>query len=72
MSKTVTIKISGMHCKGCALGVQAALEKLPQVISAKATYPEQVAVVELSTDTPDEGALRDAVKGAGFEVEHIQ
>ena len=31
---SITIRIGGMHCAGCALGVEAALEDLPEVKSA--------------------------------------
>ncbi len=72
MAKTVTMQITGMHCKGCALGVMAALEKVPGVESAKASYPEQTAVVQMKDDAYDEAALRGAVKAAGFEVTGVQ
>ncbi len=72
MSKTFTIEISGMHCKGCALGVQGALEKLPQVESAKASFPDKNAVVSIRDDVLNETAVRQAVKAAGFEVTGIQ
>jgi copper chaperone CopZ len=68
MSKTVTLQIQGMHCKGCALGTKAALMKLPQVQSAQVEFPAQTAVlaVEEALYNPDE--LTEAVRGAGFEV----
>lgn len=72
MSKTVTMKIDGMHCKGCALGLQGALEKLPAVSSAKVTYPEQLAVVVWDSDASHEETLRNTVSEAGFKVETFQ
>lgn len=68
MSKTISMKISGMHCKGCALGLQGKLEQLPQVKTAKAAFPEQSAIVEWDGEEVYEPVLRGAVKDAGFEV----
>lgn len=72
MPKTYTIEIDGMHCKGCALGVQSALEKLPQVESAEASYPDRSAIVSIKDDILDEVAIRQAVKAAGFAVTAIR
>lgn len=68
MSKQVTMKIDGMHCNGCALGLTGALEKVPGVLSAQASYPEKTAVVVWDGDAAHEAALRAAVQGAGFQV----
>lgn len=67
MSKTVTLKIEGMRCKGCAMGTQGALEKVAGVESAKVRFPDKQAVV-ICADAVDEGALRAAVESAGFKV----
>ena len=72
MSKTINMKIKGMHCKGCALGLKGALERLPEVTSAEVTYPAETAVVVWSSDAAYEEALKNAVRGAGFEVEAFQ
>ena len=67
MNKTVTLKIEGMRCKGCAMGTQGALEKVAGVESAKVSFPDKQAVV-VCADAVDEGALRAAVESAGFKV----
>jgi len=72
MSKTIEMTIAGMHCNGCALGTQGALERLPQVISAKVSFADKQAVVEVEEAAYDESALRQAVKNAGFEVMEIK
>ncbi len=71
MSKTVTLKIEGMRCKGCALGTQGALEKVAGVESAKASFPDKQAVV-VCAETVEESALRAAVEGAGFRVVEVK
>ncbi len=72
MAKQVTLSIQGMHCNGCAMGTKAALMKLPQVLSATVSFQDKSAVVECDEGTYDETALREAVRGAGFEVTGIQ
>ncbi len=56
MSKTVTLKIEGMRCKGCAMGTQGALEKVAGVESAKVSFPDKQAVVVCADSGP---AARD-------------
>ncbi len=68
MSKQVKMKIEGMHCDGCAFGLMGALEKVPGVASAQASYPEKTAVVVWDGDGQYEDVLRTAVSGAGFQV----
>jgi len=72
MAKAVTLLIQGMHCNGCALGLRAALKKLPQVLSADVSFKESRAVVECDEALLNEAVLREAVRGAGFEVAEIQ
>lgn len=72
MDKTITVKISGMHCNGCALGVRGALESLPQVRAAQVSYPKGEASVTCAGEVCDEAAIRSAVQKAGFEVTDIQ
>lgn len=68
MRKTIQMKIDGMHCKGCALGLQGKLEQLPQVKSAKAAFPEQSAIIDWDGEEVYEPVLRGAVADAGFKV----
>lgn len=68
MKKELVLKISGMHCKGCALGLTAALEKLPQVERATVRYPEGDATLLVDDASMDAAAIEAAVRGAGFQV----
>jgi len=61
-----------MHCKGCALGLAAALEHLPQVRSANALFPQQTATVQWEGEEAYEPVLRAATEEAGFEVVSFQ
>lgn len=68
MSKTIKVNIKGMHCNGCALGLQGKLEQNPSVKSAKVSYPQHSAIVEWDGEEVYEPILRGAVADAGFEV----
>lgn len=43
--KTVTIKISGMHCAACSNGVERSLKKVPGVDRAEVNLATQSALV---------------------------
>lgn len=68
MSKKITIKIDGMHCNGCALGLKGKLEKLPQVKSAETSFQSKSAIVDWDGEEVYEPVLRGAVADAGFKV----
>lgn len=68
MKNEIKLKIEGMHCGGCAMGLEAALEELPQVTSAAVSYPEKTAVVEYEAEAPAMAELRRVVEATGFSV----
>ena len=43
--KTITIKISGMHCAACSNGVERSLKKVPGVDRAEVNLATQSALV---------------------------
>ncbi|MDR0928917.1 MAG: heavy-metal-associated domain-containing protein [Oscillospiraceae bacterium] len=71
MSKTITMQLQGMHCKGCALAAKAALMMRGQVIAAKVAFPEQTAELEVDEARYNPEELTVAVERAGFEVVSI-
>ncbi len=68
---TKTIKIKGMMCEKCEHHVKTALEAIPQVISAKASHTDGIAVAELSGEIPDK-QLKKAVENSGYKVISIK
>jgi len=63
-TQTATLKISGMHCGGCASKINTALLKLDGIDSADVSPHEGKAVIT-GSPLPDDDMLRDAVATAG-------
>jgi mercuric reductase len=67
MSRTITLKITGMTCDSCAVHVKDALVKVPGVRTAVVSYTGGTAQLTLDQNTaPD--ALTAAVAGLGYEA----
>lgn len=61
-------QIEGMHCVGCTIAVEGALEDVPGVKSASANYAKQYADVELDESLVGDEQIADAVALAGYSV----
>lgn len=68
MTKTITIK--GMMCEHCEMTVKKALEALDGVDSATVSHEKGTAVVNLSSDVPDD-EMKKAVEDHDYEVLRI-
>ena len=66
---SITIRIGGMHCAGCAMGVEAALEDLPEVKSAAVDLASNSAKISFEGDALDMARIKKAVEDTGFTVE---
>lgn len=62
-----TVKVEGMSCDGCRMGVTRALLRVPGVKAAEVSLQKKEAVVE-HDDSVSPAALRAAVEQAGFKV----
>ena len=69
MQKTLTIE--GMMCPHCEARVKKALEKLPEVTEAVASFEAGTAVVTLNADVADD-VLKQAVEAQDYPVTNIQ
>jgi len=61
-------EVEGMHCAGCASGVEKALSGVPGVRSAKVVLATDQAHVETGEEGPDYSALAEAVDRAGYRL----
>jgi copper chaperone len=74
MMETVTLKINGMTCAGCARSVTKILEGVEGVRSARVSLERGEAIVELDRPHSESGragslaALKAAVEGGGYEA----
>ena len=61
-------QIQGMHCVGCAMTVDGAIEDLPGVKSASTNYARQTADVEYDEKKVTEIQIIPAVEEAGYKA----
>jgi len=61
-------QVFGMHCVNCSLTVEGAIENLPGVISARASYARQYVDVEYEEDRATEESILAAVQEAGYSA----
>ena len=66
--KNQRLHIQGMHCVGCAMTVDGALEDLPGVKSASTNYARQTADVEYDEKKVTVTQLIAAVEQAGYKA----
>lgn len=66
--KSVTLKIQGMHCDGCAQTIKTLVEREPGVKSATVTFKSSEARILYDPATTDEPRLVTAVEKPGFRV----
>ena len=66
--KSVTLKIQGMHCGGCARTIKTLLERQPGVKSAAVTFESGEAQVIFDPDLLDEQGLVDLVEQPGYHA----
>lgn len=67
--KTVTIKITGMTCAGCASHVHTALSKTAGVISDEVKYPGDIAIVKYDASKVTVEQIIKAIEKTGYKAE---
>jgi copper chaperone len=68
MTKTATLKVTGMSCGGCAANVEKALKGVNGVSKVTVNLKPGSAAVEFDADKTNEKDLAAAVKKAGYGV----
>ena len=63
--------ITGMHCDGCAKGLQAELAQAPGVASATVTFTNRLAVVAYDTNRTTTAHLVKVEDEAGFKARPV-
>ena len=66
---TNQFKITGMHCGGCARGLESELNQARGVASASVSLTNTLAVVAYDTNRTNPAKLVKVVEAAGFKVE---
>ena len=65
---TLRFKVTGMHCGGCASGIQDSLAKLPGVASCEASYENQSVTLK-TTDPAIAGKAIEEITSLGYTAE---
>ena len=63
--KTVTLKVTGMTCAGCANHISTSLDKLDGVIEHEVKYPGDIATVKYDPDKTTEKDIIAAIEKTG-------
>ena len=66
--KSVTLKIEGMHCAGCAETIRSLVEKQPGVQAAAVSFDESRARVLYDPSATREDSLIAVIQQSGFRV----
>ena len=64
---TVTIPINGISCASCVATIEAALGRLPGVLSASVNFATNRATVSFAPASVGVGEMRQAIRNAGYE-----
>ena len=67
MAKT-RFQVQGMHCVGCAMTVDGAVEDLPGVRSATTNFARQVIDVEYDEQQVSSAQIMSAIEEAGYKA----
>lgn len=67
-----TLKISGMHCKGCVESVEQALTDIEGVHQVTVDLDENEATVMYEDDKAQAEDFKEAIKSAGYTVEGVK
>jgi mercuric transport protein len=67
-TKTVTIRVEGMHCGGCASSVTKALKATDGVEDVQVSYEKGEAVVRYDDQKVTVAKLREVINGTGFKA----
>jgi periplasmic mercuric ion binding protein len=70
--KTVTLKITGMTCGGCANHVTTALKETEGVVKVNLKYPGDLAIVDYDSAKTNEKVLITVVEKANYKAEIVK
>lgn len=71
-AKAAVLKVEGMTCTGCEIGVEHVLKKVPGVIAADANYRRGVARVQYDPSRADLDQLVLAIQSLGYSARPVE
>lgn len=67
----VTLQINGMHCVGCGMNIDGALEDLEGVISAETNFAQAKTHVQFDASKVTIATIKSAIESIGYESEEL-
>ena len=67
-TKTATIRVEGMHCKGCSASIAKALKATDGVEKVDVSDEKGVAVIDYDDQKVTEAKLREVINSTGFKA----
>lgn len=67
-TKTITIRVEGMHCKMCSASVTKALKATDGVEKVEVSHEKGEAVIQYDDQKVTEAKLREVINGTGFKA----
>lgn len=61
-------KIEGMHCMGCALGLEEEIEKLDFVNKVEVIFDTKTMILEVNSEKYDYNKVSEIVEKLGFKI----
>ncbi|HAM71609.1 MAG TPA: hypothetical protein DCM86_08210 [Verrucomicrobiales bacterium] len=65
---TLRLRVTGMHCDGCARGIASELRRTPGVASAEVTLTNALAVIQYDTNKISGDRLSRVIRDAGYQA----
>lgn len=66
--RSLTFKISGMHCTSCALNIDSCLENVEGVISSATNYPKSQTKVTYDPERVKRQEIKKEIEKLGYEA----
>ena len=66
--RTLTMKIDGMRCDGCAVRISTLLNKETGIRNTEVSYSEASASVTFNEHATSQVRIREVIERAGFSV----
>ena len=64
----LSFKIEGMHCMGCALGLEEEIEKLDFVNKVEVIFDTKTMILEVDSEKYDYTKVSEKVEKLGFKI----
>lgn len=68
MTRTIVLKISGMHCASCAMDIDMTLEEMDGILEASTSYARSETQVKFDPDRVNEDKITGIIKTVGYDV----